>query len=255
MTIGLDKIIIFFLVFVRIGALITTAPILGSPSVPVRVKLAISLLLTAVFIPLAGEYKEVVTWDIIDFTSAIFKELALGVTVGFVATLTFTAVNLAGQLMGFHMGFAIVNVMDPLNQAQVSIISQFIGFLALILFITVNAHYWLLEAIAQSFTMAPVGRVNLSSLIVGDVMEVAANVFVIALKIGAPLFAIMIAIYVGLGIVARTVPQLNVFIIGFPLTIGVGLIGIGLTLPLFFELLKDLFNDMGGDLSDVLKIM
>lgn len=255
MTIGLDKIILFFLIFVRIGAIITTAPVLGSPSVPIRIKLTLAIFLSFIFLPMSGDHREMATWGYFDLSLAVLKEMALGITAGFVATLSFTAINLSGQLMGFHMGFAIVNIMDPLNQTQVSIISQFLGFLALVLFITVNGHYWFIEAISQSFKMISPGDVNISSMVVGDVMKVAADLFVIALKIGAPLFAIMIAIYVGLGIVARTVPQMNVFIIGFPLTIGVGLIGIGLTLPLFFEVLKDVFNTIGRDLSDLMRIM
>jgi flagellar biosynthetic protein FliR len=251
----IEKVIVFVLVFTRIGAIITTAPVLGSPSVPVRVKIGLAFIMTFVFFPFAGSYQEVVKWGQIELFFALAREILLGITVGFVSNLIFSGINLAGQLMGFQMGFAIVNVMDPLNQTQVSVISQFLGLASLILFITVNGHYWFIEAIAESFNFLRLGEANLSNFIIRDVMKAGAELFVIALKIGAPLFAIIIAINVGLGIVARTVPQMNVFIVGFPRTIGAGLIGIGVTLPIFFEVAKGLFNKMGWNVFSLLKAM
>jgi len=253
MNIKLDEIIFFLLILARISSIIMTAPVFGSPSVPVRVKVGLSVILTFVFLPLAARNNEIVSWDFITVSLAIGREVLLGVMVGFIANLIFAAINLAGQMIGMQMGFAIVNIMDPLNQAQISIISQFLGFLALIFFVTLNFHYIFLEAIADSFNLVGLGKGVISGMVIQDFMKLAGEMFLIGLKIGAPLFAILIFTYVGLGILARTVPQMNVFIVGFPLTIGLGMIVLGLALPFIFEVVQTSFKGVDWSVHQLLK--
>ena len=254
-TINADSVISFSLIFIRISSIIMTAPLLGSPAVPIRVKLSLGLMLTFLFLPLVDRRGEVLSRDLIALVSSAGMELLIGLSIGFMASLIFAGINLAGQLMGFQMGFAIVNIMDPLNQTQISIVSQFIGFMALVIFVSLNAHYIFIQAIADSFAIARPGTALLGSLAVKEMMKAAAELFLIALKVGAPVIAILIFTNVGLGIVARTVPQMNVFIVGFPLTIGLGLIALGISLPLFLEMLKETFDGMGRNIYILLKGM
>ena len=253
MVVDIDSVVLFSLLFLRVISIIATAPLLGSPSVPARVKVGLALVLTFVFFPLAGRQEELAEWGLTTMALAAGKEVLVGIIVGFVSSLVFAGINLAGQLMGFQMGFAIVNVIDPLNQAQVSIISQFLGFMTLVLFVTLNAHYWFIEAIADSLSIIKFGPPSISGLTVGHIMDAGGNIFLIALKVGAPVFAILLFTQVGLGIVARTVPQMNVFIVGFPLTVGLGLVAVGLTLPPFFEVAKALFGGIRMDLPVLMR--
>lgn len=255
MTVNIDKFILFSLMFIRISSIIMAAPLLGSPLVPHRIKLALGLIMTFIFFPLEVGETTVVARDFVTLAAAAGREILIGLILGFMANLIFAGINLAGQLMGFQMGFAIVNVLDPLNQAQVSIVSQFIGLTALVIFVSLNAHYLFIQAIADSFVMVKVGSATINNLVVRDIMKAGAELFVIALKVGAPIFALMIFSNVGLGIVARTVPQMNVFIVGFPITIGLGLIAIGLALPLFLEVLKGLFSGMGNSIYGLLRVL
>jgi len=255
LDISLDRVILISLIFVRISAIFMTAPFFNNPSIPIKVRLSLCLLLTFIFFPLAGEQRELGSLDQFGLALAAAKEVLLGAAIGFTANLVFAGINLAAQVMGFQMGFGIVNVLDPINQAQVSIIAQFLGFASLVLFVSLNGHYWFIEAISWSFGVVGMGTPNLSGLAVENIMSAAGELFVIALKIGAPVFAVLLFTNVGLGIVARTVPQMNVFIVGFPLTIGVGLLVIGITIPLFFHVIKGLFNGMGRDIAFFLKVV
>lgn len=254
-TLDVDNVILFSLLFIRVSSVMMTAPLLGSSSVPPRVKLGLGLILSFLFLPLAGSGKDLMIRDSISLSLAAGKEVLVGVALGFIANLVFAGINLAGQLMGFQMGFAIANVMDPISQTSVSIISHFVGFLALVLFVTLNGHYWFIEAIADSFRLVPLGYPMQSSIVAGNIMNAAGEIFEIGLKIGAPVFAILIFANVGLGIVARTVPQMNVFIVGFPLTIGLGLITVGLALPLFYEVARESFAGIGRDIYVLLRGM
>ncbi len=255
MMINAESVIFFSLIFIRISSIIMTAPLLGSPAIPPRIKLSLALVLTFLFLPLAGGGEYATPGDFITLVAAAGRELFIGVSIGFMANLVFAGINLAGQLMGFQMGFAIVNVLDPLNQVQVSIISQFLGFMALVIFVSLNAHHIFIQAIADSFSIAKIGAASVGSLAVREMMKGAAELFLIGLKVGAPVFAILLFTNVGLGVVARTVPQMNVFIVGFPLTIGIGLIALGLVLPLFLEVLRGLFDGMGRNIYLLLKGM
>jgi len=115
MSIGLDKVILFSLIFVRVSSIMMTAPLFGSESIPLRVRLSLSLILTVIFFPLAGERRDLASIDNIALAIAVGREILMGVAIGFTANLIFTGITLAGQMMGFQMGFAIVNVIDPFN--------------------------------------------------------------------------------------------------------------------------------------------
>ena len=253
MNIKIDEIILFVLVLARISAIIMAAPVFGSPTVSVRVKIGLSFVLSFVFLPLAARNNGVVAWNFISISLAIGKEVILGVLVGFIAKFVFAAINLAGQMIGMQMGFAIVNVMDPVNQTQISVISQFLGFMALVLFVTLNFHYIFIEAIADSFSLVRLGTADVGGFVIKDFMKLAGDIFLVGLKIGAPLYAILLFTYVGLGILARTVPQMNVFILGFPLTIGLGMIFLGLSLPFIFEVIQISFKEVEVNIYQLLK--
>ena len=252
MNIKVDEILLFVLVLSRTGAIIMVAPVFGSPTVSVRVKAGFSFILALLFFPLAAGNNLIVEWDFISISLAVGKEILLGVLVGFTARFIFAGINLAGQMVGLQMGLTIANIMDPLNQAQISVISQFLGFMALVLFVTLNFHYIFIEAIADSFNLVGLGNARFGGFIFKDYMKLGGDIFLIGLKIGAPLYAILLFIYVGLGILARTVPQMNVFMMGFPLTIGLGMIFLGLSLPFIFEIIQMSFKGVEIDVYKLL---
>ena len=171
----------------------------------------------------------------------ILRELLVGLTLGFIIRLVFDGIQLGGQFIGYQMGFAIVNVIDPYSSTQVSIISRFKGLLALLIFLTINAHYFFITSLVKSFTLVPLSGWIFNGKLAAQLVRLTGGMFVIAIKIAAPVLVTLIFTHIGLGLVARTMPQINVFIVGFPLEIGMGFLMLGMAMPFFAWCFKHLF--------------
>lgn len=250
-----DQILIFLLMFTRIGALIIFTPILGSIVVPNHAKVGLAFLITIIVYPLISfEFAEFPK-GLFPYTAFIASEVLIGITIGFSVRLLLSSVQLAGTMIGFQMGFGIVNVIDPVSSLRVSIIAQFQNILALLIFLSINAHHLILNSIVTSFHLVPPLGFKFSGEIVNVFMNIVKDLFLISVKIAAPLMASLIFTSVALGMIARTVPQMNVFIVGFPLQIGLGLFMIGLTLPLFSMTIKNLVGLIQQNIWLLLKAM
>lgn len=242
------------LVFIRIGAILITAPLFGSRNVPLTLKAGLSLVLALAIFPVVG-FKEVCFTSIPSLLSAMVGEVLIGVIIGFTARLLFAAVQLAGELVGFQMGFGIVNVIDPHTSTQFSIIAQFQNIITLLVYLALDAHYWFILAISNSFELIqPLGFCFTNSLMEA-IIGLSCDMFVIATKVAAPIMAVLLFTSVALGLIARTVPQMNIFIVGFPLKLAIGLLGVGFSLPLLSYLLRNLFQRMGDDIVLLMKLM
>jgi len=182
-------------------------------------------------------------------------EVLIGVTIGFGARLVFAGIQMAGNIVGFQMGFAIVNIIDPMTSAQVSVIAELKYLIAMMIFLSVNAHHLFFMAIAQSYDWVVPFGFHFSGSVMQYIFELSRDLFVIALKIGAPLMAVMLFTNVGLGVVARTVPQMNIFIVGFPLQISIGLIFLGITAPLFTRIVQGVMRSLEGHIITLLRLM
>ena len=245
----------FLLATMRVGAIFMTAPIFGSKNLPVQLKIGLILLTAIVLFPLLRSMDFIFPSHVISFGLAMGAEVIIGAIIGFSVRLIFSAIQLAGQLIGFQMGFAIVNVMDPQTSAHISIIAQFKNIVATLVFLSVNAHHLFVQAIVSSFRLVPPMNFNFSPSLMESILGLTNKVFIIAIKIGAPLIAALLFASVVLGLIARTVPQINIFIVGFPLKIAVGLIGLGLSMPIFCFFLRRIFEGIWGDISLLLKTM
>ena len=246
----------FVLVLLRVSAIIVTIPVISEGTVPLKVKASLSIIVAVIIFPLVVPgMPSTKSFHIIQLIFLMAGEVLIGVTIGFVARLVFAAIQLAGNLIGFEMGFAIANVIDPMSSAQVSIITELQYLIAMMVFLAVNAHHLFFQAIVQSYTLITPLSFHFSGQLMQFIFEVSRDMFVIALKIGAPITAVMIFTNVGLGIVARTVPQMNIFIVGFPLQISVGLVFLGLTAPLFVRMTQGMFGSLEGKIVTLLRLM
>lgn len=245
----------FILVFLRVGAIVALTPILGDRTVPLRVKGGLSLLIAALVFPFVKAIPGPAGLD----TAALFfrmaSEVFIGAVIGFTARLLFAGVQLAGQMVGFQMGFAIVNVIDPANSDQVSIIAEFQYLVAVLLFLCLDGHHMFLSALADSFRLVPPLDLHVKGELFEVLMVFVKDMFEAALKMGAPVIATLFFMSVGLGLVARTVPQINIFIVGFPIQIAVGLIGLGVTLPLFVAAAGRCFGNLERNIQGLLRLM
>jgi flagellar biosynthetic protein FliR len=246
----------FVLVLLRVSAMIFTIPVISEQSVPAKIKAGLSILVTLIIFPLvASQIPPIKNYHLIQLVFLMIGETLIGLTIGFVARLIFAAIQLAGNVIGFEMGFAVANVIDPMSSQQVSIIAELKYLIAMLVFLTVNAHHLFFHAIIQSYAVLPPLTFHFSGQLMQLIFEVSRDMFIIALKLAAPIMAVMVFTNVALGIVARTVPQMNIFIVGFPLQISIGLIFLGLTAPYFVRMTQGMFSAMEGRILSLLRLM
>lgn len=247
----------FFFIFLRVGAILFFVPIFSSRTIPIQVKVALSLIISLSLFSLLAHpnYNLSGIDEPVTLTLAIIKEIMLGITIGFAARLVFAAIELGGQVMGFQMGYGMVNLLDPISETQVSIMTQWTNLMAIMIFLIINAHHWFIRALIKSFELIPIAGSQISTPLTENLVYMTGNIFVIALKIAAPIIAAILFTNTALALVARTVPQINVFIIGFPLQIAMGLLILILTLPFLVGYISGLFQGLGADLWQVLSLM
>ncbi len=246
---------IFLLVLVRCAALILTLPFFGSANLPVMLKAGLSMALALVISPLipAGAFHLPTTVPGFLFLAA--GEMMLGAILGLAVRLLFTSVQIMGQLVGFQMGFAVANVLDPVSGGQVSVLAQFCFLMALLTLFAVNADHWFFKALADSFLLVRPGDITMSRSLFDQMMKLSAEMFALSIRLGAPVIAALLFTQVTMGILAKTVPQMNILIVGFPLTVSVGLIFLSLTLTMMIPTLARLFSQLGPTLAGLLKAM
>lgn len=250
---SISQIATFLLVLARVGGIFTTGPVFGSTTVAPMVRVAIAVSLTFVFLPMASY--SAVGIDFLPFTFALVKELMVGLVMGFMASLMFSAIQMAGAFIDLQMGLGMAAIVDPMTKERNAVIGQIYNLAATLLFLALNGHHMMIRGLYDSFTMLPLGKMVVSPEMAGSMLNLFAAVFVAALKIGAPVVGAVFLTDVALGILARTVPQLNVFVVGFPAKITVGLLAVIVVMPVAFAVMTGLFSGLHNDLITLLKYL
>jgi len=245
---------LFFLVFFRISAMLMTIPFFNSRNIPVLFKVGLAVSTSVLMMPLVQDTPMIMSQSVLALFLGLIGEVAIGVIIGLAVQMVFTAVQMAGQLVGFQMSFAIANVVDPAGGNQVPLLSQFSHVLAMLIFLATNAHHLLLRTLIESFQLIPPLGFQYRQALVEHVMVLAGNIFVVAIKLGAPVITVLLLTSVAMGLMARTVPQMHVFIVAMPLKIAVGFIFLGLAMPYMSTFLGQLFSENGVDIMTLLKL-
>ncbi|PIQ97343.1 MAG: flagellar biosynthetic protein FliR [Nitrospinae bacterium CG11_big_fil_rev_8_21_14_0_20_56_8] len=244
----------FLYVLFRVGAMFLFVPILGSRQVPLQMRIGLALMMSISIFPMVRpQTLPPVSRGMFELVVYLFSEVTIGFAIGYASRLIFTAVQVAGTLVDFQMGFGVVNVIDPQTESNVSITAQFQNVLTILVFLAADAHHIVIQAVSQSFHLIDPRHVDFSTYTPEFILQIFASMFVVAIKIAAPIMAILFLIGVGLGLVARTVPQMNVFIVGFPLQIGVGLLMVGLSMTFFIIVLQDQINLLPDQLMGLMQ--
>ncbi len=250
-TLDLQRFFDFVLVLARTATVVAVMPVLGGRWVPAQVKVLVSLTLAVVLTAAAPPSPAGVEAGGMLVLLAV-REVVIGLALGFVASFIFDAVEYAGELAGMQMGFSIAGVFDPQHGAQSPVLSTFQRTLLAMLFIGIGGHWLVIRALAESLRVAPVGTLGLGPAAPMAVVQLAGRVFVIAAQVAAPATAMLLLVNIALAVVARVVPQMNVFIVGFPLMITVGMGVIVLALPAFAGFARHLVEGMARDLGVLL---
>jgi flagellar biosynthetic protein FliR len=252
---GLDKWAVFMLVLLRASTLMVTMPFLSSNNISALVKAGFSLSLAVLLTPMVNLSPDLLPRDIPGLGILALQEVMIGGILGLSVRLLLTSVQIMGQLAGFQMGFAVANVIDPMSGGQVSILAQFVYLMTLLVLLLVGGHYFFFKALADSFTLVPPGSFGFSQSLVDQVMNLAASMFSLAIKLGAPVIGALLFTQVTLGVLAKTVPQMNILMVGFPLTVSVGIIFMSLTLIGLIPIMVNIFKNFGPMFIGLLKAM
>jgi len=233
--------------------LFVAAPIFGRRNIPAYFKIGFAFMTALILANIVTVPDGGIGQNIYDIAFAVIKEFVTGLTIGYVSYLIFTSVYLAGQLVDMQIGFGMVNVIDPTSNVQVPVTANFYFILSMLIFLMVNGHHYLIKALYDSFVQIPIGMAHFGEEAFNIIVSVFGSVFVIGFKIAAPITAAIILTDVALGIMSRTVPQLNVFFLGMPLKIVLGIIVMILTVPAFIALLNSVFDVVDTETMDFIR--
>jgi flagellar biosynthetic protein FliR len=242
----------FLLVLARCAGLVMGAPLFGHLLVPVRARVGLALVLAIALAPVA--VTDVATppsvWSM---AGLMITETLVGLVLGFLAQLIFAGVQLGGQISGIQIGFGLANLIDPQSNAQSTVVAEWQQLMALLVFLALDVHHLLLQALIESFRVVPIGAAVLGAGLLRGVTMRAGEIFAVGMRIAAPVLIVLLLTNAALGVLARTIPQLNVFVVGFPVNVGIGLIVLGASLPFTFRFLAQEFTALGPTFGWVLR--
>ena len=249
-----DLLVWYFLIVMRVAGIIFAAPFFGSTMIDERLKMLFSFIL-AIFV--AGIIKPVSFSNVgtVMLILIVIKEILIGIAIGFFGRILFAGVQLGGQIIGFQMGFGVVNVIDPQNNTQISIIAQFQNIVMVLIFLGIGGHRLIIEGIFKSFIIVPVGNFVFPYESYYYVVKIFSEVFVISLKIVAPVFVTLMVTHVVMGIIARLVPQMNILIVGFPIQIAAGLIVIIFSMTYFYTVFEVIMEDFFRNIYNLFRML
>ncbi len=216
--------------FLRILALFSTVPVLSSRSVPVRTKIALAFLIA---LAVSGVLPDAPMIGLNDprALEAVAQQITVGVCMGLAVRFIFAAMELAGEVIGFQMGLNFAAFFDPTMNSQSSAMARFFGQITLLLFVVSGGHWMVIVAVVKSFAVFPVDGGFMQTLQRLQLHTFGAEIFSAALWIALPVVGMLLFANLALGVISRVAPQINIFAVGFPLTLVIGILGVALTLP------------------------
>ncbi|MBE5812347.1 MAG: flagellar type III secretion system protein FliR [Clostridiales bacterium] len=236
----------FLLIFIRMSGLFILSPIFGRRNLPAIFKIGFSFFLAIIFVNTTEIPVINMTENIALYVLYIVKELIVGLVIGYATYVIMSAIYLAGQMIDMQVGFGSVNVLDATSNIQVPLTSNFYYMYIILIFLTLNGHFFIIRALFKSFELVPIDMLGFNINFVTEVIDIMQVMFEIAIRIAAPIIATIFVADVVLGILSRTIPQMNVFQLGMPLKVIIGLAVIMVTFIYangITEVVADLMNE------------
>lgn len=244
----------FFLVLIRTGCLLCFWPLWDSRVIPMQVRVYSVLVVALVLTPVVAPALPALPSSLMGLLAMVLRELLLGLSLGLVLRFLWAGVQLAGNLAAIQMGFGMVTLIDPQSQSQNAVVGDLFFLLAILIFLAIDGHHLLLRLLAQSFAEVPMGQtLALPDRLAHFLPALGALIFQLGIKLGAPILAALFLTQLALGIVARSVPQIQVMLLSFPLTITLGLLVLSLTLTVAGPYLAEQFREVQAPLRNVLR--
>ncbi|MBP5653447.1 MAG: flagellar biosynthetic protein FliR [Lachnospiraceae bacterium] len=222
MSVTLQQLEFFLMIVVRMSGFIFTAPFFGLRNVPLRIKTGLAMAMAVVMFYVLP-YEPLEYAGVIGFALVVVEETLCGLILGFVANICYQILAFSGQLLDMEIGFSMVNEMDPVTSAQVTVSGNLYSYAVMLMLMITYMHHFLLDALIDSYALVPLGKVSINPMIYSVVVKLIGEYFVLGFRIVLPVFAAMLIVNSVLAILARVAPQLSMFVIGIQLKVFVGL--------------------------------
>lgn len=247
---------VYLLIVVRLVGLFVVMPVFGGTNIPNMTKMGLCVMIAGIILSTQSVGPIVYDNNVVGYFILIFKELIVGLIMGYCVYIIFATLYLAGQLIDFEVGFSMVSIFDPATQLQVPITGNIYYFLVSAILVVTNGYHTIFRALFYSYKVLPIGGSNiLSSQVMDGLMKMMASYFVIATKIALPVIGAMLVINAALGLMTKTAPQVNIFSVGIPLKMIVGLLIILFTLNMFTPVSDYLFQEIYKNLLNIIEGM
>jgi flagellar biosynthesis protein FliR/FlhB len=240
--------LIFFLASVRVVAMLIVSPVFSLRQIPAFVKVGLSLIIGVLISSTLDTANIVLPSTAFGLYLAVGKEVLMGLSIGYISTLVFNAIRVSAQFMDFSIGFSMSQYYDPSTAGNSTPLERFFNWLALIIFLTFNFHHIILSAVIKSFEVVPIGILQFNAEIFPVILNIFSSSFYLAVQLAAPIVIVLFITDFTMGLIARTVPQINVFILGMPVKVLVGLAAIAAILPGLIHMNVKSLEKMSGDL-------
>lgn len=255
MEIYVQQFIIFILLFLRFASMIIAAPMFGHQNVPLQIKAALSVFLAFVMYALVQHTFSLGSITLISLVLLGLKEIAAGLAIGFMMTVIFAGIRYAGDLIGIDMGFSMAMMYDQENNASFPVLGELLYLFLLMIFLLLNGHHFMLEALLGSYAAIPIGTWVVTESVVNQVVAITGQIFIIAVKIAAPILVSLFLANISLGILNKVMPQMNIFGIIFSLKITVGMIVLSATIPVIVFVFKKMLTVFETSIIELIRMM
>lgn len=233
---------LFLLVMVRFSGLMVSAPVLGSSNVPTAAKIGLSFFGAMLVTPTLPMLEATLPGEPIPFALFAVGEFLIGLLIGFVVGLVFAAIQVGGQIMDLQTGFGMMNVFNPALETQFPIFGFFLFILAVLYMLVTSLHHLMIVGLAHTFEVIPIGGFMAKPALLWEVSRWGDAMFLDGIIIAAPVAAAMMLAYVTMGLIGRVIPQIQLFVVGFPLTIATGLFITALSIGVYVQILDGMFD-------------
>jgi len=242
--------IIVVLIFIRIIGVFSTAPVFGNRAIPIFAKIGLSLVISYIVFLTIDTGKIVVDQNLIAIVMFGAKELLTGIIMGFIINFVFWGISFAGFLIGFDMGLMMSEVMNPLDDTQGNVMGEI-----LMIFFIINGHHYIITGVVSSFAAIPIGKYTINEPVVNLLIKYSFMVFTIAVKIASPIMVSFFLVHLAEGIIAKVIPNIQVFFVTQPIKIGLGLVVIIAVIPFYVLVVKYLLQGYEYQLLELIRAM
>lgn len=240
----------YFWPLLRMLALIMTAPVLSERSIPKRIKIALGIMITVIIAP-SLPVTHITIFSANGFWLAM-QQLLIGIVLGFTMQFAFATVRTAGEIVGLQMGLSFATFFDPGSRLNMPVLARFLDILAILLFLTFNGHLWLISMLVDTFHTLPVAGMSINSQVFMTLTRSAGLIFINGLMLALPLITLLLTLNIALSMLNRMSPQLSVFVIGFPVTLSIGMLVFTAMMPLVSPFTEHLFSTIFVLLANII---